>query len=193
MKTMYLYHISKKDLGDQILLTPRIPKHKDKYEDNITPRVCCCPTVPGCIHAIPDFIFNGKDVTISSLLYVYGAHIPVEHIIQPGYTMISDAWFTGELWVTQPETWFKVATYNVYRQARLAGTPYSRFIFHNAVQSDDEIVCDRKIDKTVYGELESFSMLELDYQYAFPDNRNIKNVLIDGVDSEYKDADWLNK
>lgn len=193
MKTMYLYHISKKDLGDQILLTPRIPKHKDKYEDSTTPRVCCCPTIPGCIHAIPDFIFDGQSTTITNTLYVYGAHIPVEYIIQPGYTMVSDAWFTGELWVTHPETWFKVATYRVYRQARLDGTPYSRFIFHDAIQANDEIVCDRKIDKTVYGELESFSMLELDYQYAFPDDRNIKNVLIDGVDSEYKDADWLNK
>lgn len=89
--------------------------------------------------------------------------------------------------------WYKVHTYKVWRQARLAGTPYSRFIFHDAMQSDDEIVCDRKIDKTIYGEPISFSMLELDYKYAFPDEQNVKNVLIDGVDPGYSNADWIKE
>lgn len=193
MTTMYLYHISKTDLGSEVLLKPRVPKHKDKYEDNSTPRICCCPTIPGCIHAIPDFIFDGQSTALTDTLYVYSAYVPVEYIVQPTCMMVCDSWFTGELWVTHPGMWYKVHTYKVWRQARLAGTPYSRFIFHDAMQSDDEIVCDRKIDKTIYGEPISFSMLELDYKYAFPDEQNVKNVLIDGVDPGYADANWIKE
>ena len=57
-----MFHVSKRDLGEYITLTPRVPKNATKTEDRITPRVCFSPTVEQCVIGIVGYGIS-QDIT----------------------------------------------------------------------------------------------------------------------------------
>lgn len=47
-----MYHISRKYLGDGVVLTPQIPTHRNTSECALTKRICVAPTIYQCLLAI---------------------------------------------------------------------------------------------------------------------------------------------
>ena len=71
---MKVYHISRKDLGDSIVLIPRVPAHRAHGENSTIPRICCTPSIYNCLIAMEATAdLNDKDITN---LYVYYADAP---------------------------------------------------------------------------------------------------------------------
>lgn len=46
------FHISKKDLGDKVVLKPKIPESALPSKEGNIPRICVCPKIYNCIEAI---------------------------------------------------------------------------------------------------------------------------------------------
>ncbi len=168
MGQIRLYHVSREDLGQQAFLIPDVPTNTGSGEDTVTPRVCACLTIPGCIRAgefcFDDPVMDGDD---GEALYVYAAYVDMEDVFQPGSDQVPDAWFTGELWVMKPVRWIRVAagtlrkhlSYNVSCQEPEATVVYSRYAF--TIDGYDEVV-DRAGATAIYGDEDSFSVLEFD-------------------------------
>lgn len=162
MPIIHLYHISQIDLGSKILMQPKVPKFKIQGEDNTIPRICCCTSIPGCIHAInniPELIDMSKTLD----LYAYGAYVDAEYIVQPSGDLLPDAWITGEIWVTTPQVFYKCHHYIASKQFHIPNTNLSRYAFTDA--SEEDIVIDRVvgIGTMIYGDLDSFSMIMEDF------------------------------
>lgn len=85
MNKMRVYHISLDYLGENPIFSPRIPFNDDMgmkcilKEDTITPRICVCPTILGCMRAIGLPIDCDNEIEIN----VYEAYIDVKFIYQP--------------------------------------------------------------------------------------------------------------
>ena len=52
MTRMHVYHISMKDLGDEIILEPKIPDIVAFGEDEHTKRICVSPSILGCLRSV---------------------------------------------------------------------------------------------------------------------------------------------
>ena len=52
MTSMPVYHISKKYIGKEVLLEPRVPDLGMIGEDNATPRICVSTSVLGCLYSL---------------------------------------------------------------------------------------------------------------------------------------------
>lgn len=93
-----LYHISLEDLDGKILY----PKVQDNeyteagLEDSVTPRVCFCNTIEGCISAL------GRNIPYG---IIYNVYVPedsnLEYVI-PSPISVIDALLTGERWILNP-------------------------------------------------------------------------------------------
>lgn len=156
MPIIHLYHISQIDLGSRVLMTPMVPKFKTQGEDNTIPRICCCTSIPGCIHAItniPELIDTAKRLD----LYVYEANVDAKYIVQPSDKMLPDVWLTGEMWVTTPQIFYKCHHYIATKQFHIPNTNFSRYAFKDIVEEYE--VVDRVVGGLVYGDSSSFSMV----------------------------------
>ncbi len=168
MRQINLYHISREDLGPAVVLTPDIPANTGFGEDETTPRVCACLTIPGCIRA-GEFCFDEQvmENCEREALYVYEAWVDPEDVLQPGTDQVPDAWFTGELWVTRPIRWVRLAkgylrkhlSYQVSCTEPEATVVYSRYAF--TIDGYDEVI-DKVGTTAIYGDEDSFSILEFD-------------------------------
>ena len=159
MPIIHLYHISQIDLGSKILMQPKVPKFKTQREDNTVPRICCCTSIPGCIHAInniPELI----DISKTLDLYAYEANVDAKYIIQPSDKLLPDVWITGEMWVTTPQVFYKCHHYIASKQFHIPNTNLSRYAFKDIVE--DEVI-DRVVGTMIYGDLDSFSMIMEDF------------------------------
>ena len=159
MPIIHLYHISQIDLGSKILMQPKVPKFKTQREDNTIPRICCCTSIPGCIHAInniPELIDMSKTLD----LYAYEANVDAKYIIQPSDKLLPDVWITGEMWVTTPQVFYKCHHYIASKQFHIPNTNFSRYAFKDIVE--DEVI-DRVVGTMIYGDLDSFSMIMEDF------------------------------
>lgn len=159
MPIIHLYHISQIDLGSKILMQPKVPKFKTQREDNTVPRICCCTSIPGCIHAInniPELI----DISKTLDLYAYEANVDAKYIIQPSDKLLPDVWITGEMWVTTPQVFYKCHHYIASKQFHIPNTNLSRYAFKDIVE--DEVI-DRVVGTMIYGDLNSFSMIMEDF------------------------------
>lgn len=180
MNTMTLYHISKIDLGDQVMVTPTIPVYPAFGENDTIPRICACASVIGCLRAIPEpfqTYIDPNTVEPVNKLYLYRADVPIEHITQPDIELVEDCWITGEFWITEPQEFHKLCVYDVRRNCRIIGSPYSRWAL--TAEGLDEVI-DRKIAAPIYADdMSAFSMLELDMKFLDIDaeQRNWGNVI----------------
>lgn len=169
MDYITLYHVSLENKGSIFMFSPQIPKHVAIGEDEHTPRICCATSITNCIQAMAEFPFVRKDIHENiKEIYVYTATVPVDDVSQ---AETPDAWMTGELWLLKPTMFHRYRTYTVNRQMHFEGTCYSRFIFNCR---EDEFyeeenfspIVDRVVAPVIYGDLSSFSILALDYDYA---------------------------
>lgn len=92
---MSIYHLSKTNLEKNVL-HPRIPENymtKNKYEDNITPRICFCPSIRQSIMAL---CRNCSGET----LFV---HIPMDSypLYYPTKDEVPDVKITNEIWIKE--------------------------------------------------------------------------------------------
>ena len=92
---MSIYHLSKRNL-ERSILVPRIPDNymtKNGYEDNITPRICFCPSIRQSIMALCRNCEN-------EILFV---HIPLYNypFYKPSQSEVPDSKYTNELWIKE--------------------------------------------------------------------------------------------
>lgn len=159
MEKMTVYRISEVDLGDAVVLQPSIPKHRMKNEDCITPRICCAPTIMGCIDSSEvvnkniDELEAGECIT----LYLYSAYVDIYNIHQPVQFQLPDQWLTGELWILEPQEFYKVNQYILRKHMDIPNSCYSRF---SMTSINDEEVLDRIAASKIYGILNSFSFID---------------------------------
>lgn len=95
-----VFRIEEEFKGDSYSLSPRVPTNIQNGEDSITPRICVCPTVFGCLDASQMCIPLSKKVSFEDI-YLYSAELDTEKdsIYQPNENEVPDAFKTGELWV----------------------------------------------------------------------------------------------
>ena len=159
MEAMRVYRISTIDLGNCILLEPSIPKHPMKNEDIITPRICCAPTIMGCIDSAEiintniDRLEAGECIT----LYLYEAYVDVSNIHQPVNFQLPDQWLTGELWLFKSQEFYKINKYVLRKHMDLPNSAYSRF---SMTSINNEEVLDVISASKIYGNLDSFSFID---------------------------------
>lgn len=164
MKTMKLYFISKRDLGNQTNLFPRVPPSimrdvTDAIEDDKTERICCAPTVTGCIRAlnIPmRFYSSASDYHIH--FWLYSADVPVDLIIQPTQEQVPDVWITCELWVIKPYIFTLVSECvgNDFNMENNIIVNRFNVNFVNVPKIKEEIT-----EFETYGDITSFSMINM--------------------------------
>ena len=159
METMKVYHISMKDLGSRPDIYPSIPDTMSQCENSTTPRICVCPTIPGCIMA-KELTHDLKSEDDVINFYVYEARILSDHIIQPTYADVFDAWYTGELWVTEPYTFELFGLYQLRKQMDVGESCYSRYSITNHYDKDG--IIDRVKASPIYGDCICFSMIDSD-------------------------------
>lgn len=153
---MKVYHISRKDLGDSIVLIPRIPTHRAHGENSTIPRICCTPSIYNCLIAMEATAdLNDKDITN---LYVYCADVDPLIICQPELDEVPDAFYTNELWILQQQRFYKECNATLKIHMNIPSSPYSRYMF---TRDGCEDVLDRITSMPVYGTLGSFSYIDL--------------------------------
>ena len=165
---MKVFHISKEDLGSNVIFEPRIPSTVVYGEDLKTPRICVSLNLFGAILAAPDIPTN-KEGKVCEKIHVYYTEISKEEIYQPSEVQVPDVLKTGELWLTNRTVFSKFGTYDVFRHMHYKGTPYSRFLF---TKEGYDAEVDLASGDILYGDYRSFSVLLLDPLYK-PEKENI--------------------
>lgn len=169
MKTIYLYHISKINLGNVVVLSPKVPEDIASNEDSTTKRVCACLTIPACIRA-SEVLFAQPHAWLDDGIevWIYEADVPVENIVQPDVSKVPDVWFTGELWVIVETSWKLhshaiICRYMMYKCKESMSNSKVVFSRYAVTADENDEVIDRIAGTTIYGYGENaFSMLEYD-------------------------------
>lgn len=69
------FHISKKDLGEKIILKPKIPESAILSKEGNIPRICVCPKIYNCIEGIT----STRKPTVGEFIIDLGIYIkPLE-------------------------------------------------------------------------------------------------------------------
>ena len=161
MNYMTVYKLSFEDLGDKVMLCPSIPKHPAKGEDTTTPRICCAPTIMGCINglevvAAQNVRLNKKDGDTIKL-YLYVTVVDIDFLYQPTIDEVPDQWLTGEMWIRGNQMFYKVLEYNLRKHMDIPNSAYSRY---SMTSINEEEVLDIHCASVVYGDIKSFSFIE---------------------------------
>ena len=82
----------------ELLLLPRIPNNLSDNEDNTTKRICCSPSLNGCLSSVDNLDYH-------DILYVYEAEA---EIYQPSEFQVYDAYLTGEMWILETTLFKKI-------------------------------------------------------------------------------------
>lgn len=162
MNSMIIYKICFEDFGDRVLLNPQIPVHPAKNEDNKINRIPVCTTIPDCIRALELSSMITKDDPILTV-YVYTAEVPMENIEHPNKhdVKVPDQWRTGELWIMHPWMFTKIGKASIRKHMEIPYSAYSRYAF--TMENFDEVL-DRICAAPIYGEMASFSFIDLDHE-----------------------------
>lgn len=159
MDTILLYFLTDKDMGNEVVLQPRIPETAPGLEDRVTKRICCSPSITGCINSteaafrLTDENVSGKD------FWLYSANVPVDIVYQPNISQVADTWQHGEFWVTEECKFFLFGKYRLSKQYDFPHSSLSRYQFVGC--DDDCMVVDRVNAKCVYGDIDAFSFVEM--------------------------------
>jgi hypothetical protein len=101
-----MFHVSKRDLGHILTLTPQIPRSAGNDECLITPRVCFSPTVEQCVIGIVGYGVS-HDITFLAAFSVLAnagwcptVYYTDEDLIEPD--RVSDFHITQEHWALDP-------------------------------------------------------------------------------------------
>ena len=156
---LHVYHISQIDLGDSFEFRPDIPKFKSEGEDRSIRRIYVCTSIASCITAIDNIPYTCQFAPNGLDLWLYEADINIEDIYQPTDKQVSDAWHTGELWVTYPYVFTKTEHYLARKHMEIPNSWFSRYSF---TADGEEEVLDRICDDIIYGDRKAFSMLLAD-------------------------------
>ena len=154
---MKLYHISRKDLGGYVVLEPSIPTHKAFGENTTIPRICCAPSIYNCLIAM-EAAADIDDVNNSSNLYVYYAEVDPTAIYRPEVDEVPDVFYTNEVWLLCPHIFCKECNATLKIHMNIPNSPYSRYMY---TREGCEDVIDRITSMPVYGNLRSFSYIDL--------------------------------
>lgn len=160
MNSLLVFKICFEDLGQTVILSPQIPLHPAKNEDIIINRIPVCTTIPACINALEIASMITKDNPVLTV-YIYASEVPVEYLENPNKNTVKvpDQWKTGEIWVMYPWTFFKVGEATIRKHMEIPYSAYSRYAF---TMKDFNEVVDRICATPVYGEITSFSFIDLD-------------------------------
>ena len=83
---------------------PRIPLKKSYDENHTTPRICCSPSLNGCLSSIDNLDYH-------DMLYVYECDI--QEFYQPTEKEVYDSYLTGELWILKPAIFKKIGSLEI--------------------------------------------------------------------------------
>lgn len=160
MNSLLVFKICFEDLGKQVMLSPQIPIHPAKNEDTKINRIPVCTTIPSCINALELTSMITKDNPLLEV-YVYASEVPMDYLEMPNKHEIKvpDQWKTGELWVMYPWTFIKLGKATIRKHMEIPYSAYSRYCF--TIENFDEVV-DRICATPIYGEMKSFSFIDLD-------------------------------
>ena len=174
MNSMLVYKITLEDLGNSILIDPRVPLNTAKNEDKTIDRIPVATTIPNCINALELTSMITKENPILKV-YVYASVVPVEYLEEPNINVVKvpDQWKTGELWVMYPWTFTKLGSATLRKHMEIPYSAYSRYSF--TMNNFDEVV-DRVCAANIYGEITNFSFIDLDNDriesaYFYQDNK----------------------
>ncbi len=102
------FHLSKVDLGEQVVLEPKVPESAVTPECVSTPRVCFAPTLFQCLisisgssntaSAMTEFLYSHKTQFNNPTVYSTTSR----KLILPKYPKCSDYQSTGEHWSLRP-------------------------------------------------------------------------------------------
>lgn len=162
MNSILVYKICFEDYGNTVLLAPRIPDHPAKNENITINRIPVCTTIPSCINSLELTSMITKDNPLLTV-YVYASEVPMQYIEDPNKHEIKvpDHWKTGELWVMYPWTFFKISEATIRKHMEIPYSAYSRYAF--TMKNFNEVV-DRICATPIYGEITSFSFIDLDHE-----------------------------
>lgn len=160
MNSLLVFKICFEDYGNTVLLDPQIPRYPAKNEDVTINRIPVCTTIPNCIKALElsSMVTEGDLLTV----YVYSSEVPMEYIEHPNKfdVKVPDQWRTGELWVMYPWMFTKVGKATIRKHMEIPYSAYSRYAF--TMENFNEVV-DRICAAPIYGEMTSFSFIDLDH------------------------------
>lgn len=160
MNSLLVFKICFEDYGNTVLLDPQIPRYPSKNEDVTINRIPVCTTIPNCIKALElsSMVTEGDLLTV----YVYSSEVPMEYIEHPNKfdVKVPDQWRTGELWVMYPWMFTKVGKATIRKHMEIPYSAYSRYAF--TMENFNEVV-DRICAAPIYGEMTSFSFIDLDH------------------------------
>lgn len=170
MTQMKVYRISFEDFGPNPVFNPHIPQNMMGGEDKITPRICVCPTITGCVDSLnltfglamneeSNDMLNIKKAEIP--LYLYEAIVDVGSLYQPTLYDVPDVWRTGELWLLESWRFVKVSNLILRKHMELPNSAYSRYCLR--YDSEDEIIDVVAAGHAVYGDHDCFSFIGFDY------------------------------
>lgn len=162
MNSLLVFKICFDDLGSSVLLDPRIPIHPAKNENTEIKRIPVCTTIPACIQALELASMITKDNPILTV-HVYAADVPMEYLEEPNKyeVKVPDQWRTGELWVMYPWLFTKISEATIRKHMEIPYSAYSRYSC--TMKNFDEVV-DRICAAPIYGEMKSFSFIDLDHE-----------------------------
>ena len=157
MNSLLVYKICFQDMGEKVLLDPQVPIHPAKHEDTTINRIPVCTTIPSCIKALELVSMITKD-NPELTVYIYASEVPMEYLEDP-YVEVPDQWKTGELWVMYPCMFTKICKATIRKHMEIPYSAYSRYAF--TMENFDEVV-ERICAAPIYGEMTSFSFIDLD-------------------------------
>lgn len=114
--TNYYYHITYKDLGNTVILEPKIPSVFADAEDYSTPRICVSDSVLGCTIGIA----NGNNYTVYGVLKkdIKFKIITNEEIVKD--KLVWDAHISREAWLLESISVKKFGTITISEDDRIA-------------------------------------------------------------------------
>lgn len=172
MESMRLYRIELEYKGERITYHPQVPKSLMDSEDNKTKRVCCAPTIIGCIRALelpysinnPNDFFKVNYLEQEIEIHLYSSEVHISDIVQPTSFDVPDQFVTGELWVTGVYDWDFVTKLYMKEISQIEGAPYSIF---GVRYENRKFNYDLPIVPSCYeGSCESFTFIEKNKVYA---------------------------
>ena len=161
MNEVIYYKAFLENMGDNIILSPLIPKFKIKNEEIRTARISVQPTILQSLKAI-DAVRLLKDSNDNELpVYIYGTVIDDKSVImQPPINKVPDRWTTGELWIRNKQQFVKIYKGYLRKQFDFPNISYSRYTF--TIEGSEPII-NIITAATIYGEEDNFSFIDLDY------------------------------
>jgi len=95
---MKVFRVSTID-EDKLYIHPTIPIHTHCDEDTTIKRICCSPSINGCLSSVDNLDYK-------NIMYVYESE--VGEFYQPTEQQVYDVYLTGELWLLKSTLFTKI-------------------------------------------------------------------------------------